>query len=79
MNENENITTTPETETEPQTAPEQTVPTSPTPDEVNAANAALVAESSGVADVSSRLVFLTEVHDTRFDDYSVLRPLEAAH
>ena len=46
---------------------------------INAANAALVAESSGVTDVSSRLVFLTEVHDTRFDDYSVLRPLEAAH
>lgn len=46
---------------------------------VNAANAATVAQGTGIADLSTRLVFLTEVHDTRFDDYSVLRPLEAAH
>lgn len=46
---------------------------------INAANAATVAQSTGITDISARLVFLTEVHDTRFDDYSVLRPLEAAH
>lgn len=46
---------------------------------VNAANAATVAENSGIKDLALRLVFLTEVHDTRFDAYSVLRPLEAAH
>lgn len=46
---------------------------------VNAANADLVAQTTGVADLSTQLVFLTEVHDTRFDAYSVLRPLEAAH
>lgn len=46
---------------------------------VNAANAATVAQNTGIADLAIRLVFLTEVHDTRFDAYSVLRPLEAAH
>lgn len=46
---------------------------------VNAANAATVAESTGIQDLAIRLVFLTEVHDTRFESYSVLRPLEAAH
>lgn len=44
-----------------------------------AADAAALAQQTGLADPASRLVFLTEVHDTRFDAYSVLRPLDAAH
>jgi len=44
-----------------------------------AADAAMLAQQSGLADPASKLVFLTEVHDTRFDAYSVLRPLDAAH
>lgn len=46
---------------------------------VNAANADTVAQSTGIENPATQLVFLTEVHDTRFDTYSVLRPLEAAH
>lgn len=45
----------------------------------DAAQAASVAESSGVADPAINLVFLTELHDTRFDVYSVMRPLSGAH
>lgn len=41
--------------------------------------AATMAEESGVADTAVKLVFITELHDTRFDVYSVLRPLSAAH
>ena len=41
--------------------------------------AANMAENSGVADTAVKLVFITELHDTRFDVYSVLRPLSAAH
>lgn len=37
------------------------------------------APSSGVADTAINLVFLTELHDTRFDVYSVMRPLSGAH
>lgn len=48
-------------------------------DSVSAADAQNVAEESGIQEPAIRLVFLTEVHDTRFDAYSVLRPLEAAH
>ena len=44
-----------------------------------AADAAILAQQSGIADTAVRLVFLTENHDTRFDAYSVLRPLDAAH
>ena len=44
-----------------------------------AADAAGIAQQTGVADPAIRLVFLTEIHDTRFEAYSVLRPLEAAH
>ena len=46
---------------------------------VDAAQAATIAQQSGVADPAINLVFLTDVHDTRFDVYSVLRPLSAAH
>lgn len=44
-----------------------------------AADAATIAQQTGIAEPAIRLVFLTEVHDTRFDTYSVLRPLDAAH
>lgn len=46
---------------------------------IEAAQAAGAAESSGVADTVINLVFLTELYDTRFDAYSVLRPLSGAH
>ena len=42
-------------------------------------NAANLAQQTGLADPAIRVVFLTELHDTRFDEYSVLRPLSAAH
>ncbi len=44
-----------------------------------AAQADTIAQQTGLEDPAVHLVFLTEVHDTRFDTYSVLRPLEAAH
>lgn len=44
---------------------------------VEAGSAAGVAESVTVPDKAINLVFLTEVHDTRFDAYSVLRPITA--
>lgn len=44
-----------------------------------AAQADAIAQQTGLTDPAIRLVFLTQVHDTRFDAYSVLRPLEAAH
>ncbi len=37
------------------------------------------APTSGVADTAVNLVFLTELHDTRFEVYSVMRPLSGAH
>lgn len=46
---------------------------------VAAADAAGVAQQIQLEAADARLVFLTEVHDTRFDEFSVLRPLEAAH
>ncbi len=44
-----------------------------------AADAALLAQQTGLADPQIRVVFLTQIHDTRFDEYGVLRPLDAAH
>lgn len=44
-----------------------------------AEEAKAVAESSTVEDTSVRLVFITELLDTRFDPYSVLRPITSAH
>lgn len=46
--------------------------------DVAAAQAAAVAEQSGTDDPAINIVFLTENHDTRFNDYSVLRPLDSA-
>ena len=43
-----------------------------------AANAGSLADSFGFEDPAARVVFLTDVHDTRFDDYSVLRPVADA-
>ena len=47
--------------------------------EVVAAQAEALALETGLENPDVRLVFLTENHDTRFDAYGVLRPLEAAH
>lgn len=46
---------------------------------LEAAQAAEAAANSGVADTLINLVFLTELHDTRFNAYSVMRPLSGAH
>ena len=46
---------------------------------VAAAEAANVAQSMGLDKPAERLVFLTDLHDTRFDEYSVLRPISSAH
>ena len=46
---------------------------------MDAAQAASAAQNSGIADTAVKLVFLTELHDTRFNVYSVLRPLSGAH
>ena len=45
---------------------------------MDASQAASAAQNSGVADTAVNLVFLTELHDTRFNVYSVLRPLSGA-
>lgn len=47
--------------------------------DATAADAALLAQETGLEDPRVRLVFLTQNHDTRFDEYGVLRPLDAAH
>lgn len=44
-----------------------------------AADAASVASQTGLENPAVNLVFLTDLHDTRFDVYSVLRPLSGAH
>lgn len=44
-----------------------------------AADAAGLAEQTGLENPQISLVFLTTVNDTRFDAYSVLRPLSMAH
>ena len=46
--------------------------------DVDAIEAKNIAENSGVTDVLTRLVFITDLYDTRFDEYSVLRPLSFA-
>ncbi len=42
---------------------------------VSAADAAARAQATGLEDPAVRVVFLTDLMDTRFDDYSVIRPL----
>lgn len=45
---------------------------------VLAADAAAMAEQTSVADKAVQVGFLTDLHDTRFDSYCVLRPIIAA-
>ena len=47
-------------------------------EEADPVEAASIAESSGVSDTTIYLVFVTPLHDTRFDEFGVLRPLSAA-
>lgn len=44
----------------------------------DALGAKTIADNSGVADLTVNLVFVTDLYDTRFDEYSVLRPLSFA-
>ena len=46
--------------------------------DVAAAEAKSKADQAGVTDPAVYVVFLTENHDTRFNDYGVLRPLDSA-
>ncbi len=46
---------------------------------VAASSAESVAEKTGLKDPSINLVFITDNHDTRFEAFSVLRPLSGAH
>ncbi len=46
---------------------------------VPAANAANLALQTGIENTAVNLVFLTDLNDTRFDAYSVLRPLSEFH
>lgn len=46
---------------------------------IAAADAEATAAATGIAEPATHLVFLTEIHDTRFEICSVMRPLEAAH
>lgn len=46
---------------------------------VEASQAVTIAQQAAVTDPAIHLVFLTDVHDTRFDAYGVLRPLASAH
>lgn len=45
---------------------------------VSAAQCTAIAQQTGLADPSIRLVFLAETHDTRFNDYGVMRPISMA-
>lgn len=47
--------------------------------DVDPAQAAAVVQDSGLAEPVIHLVFLTELYDTRFNEFSVLRPLSGAH
>lgn len=44
-----------------------------------AADAASIASQAGFDDPSLHVVFLTDLNDTRFDEFCVLRPLSSAH
>lgn len=46
---------------------------------LDATQAMNAAAGSGIENTAVNLVFLTELYDTRFDVYSVLRPLSGAH
>lgn len=46
---------------------------------ISAADAAETAAQTAFADPSIQLVFITDLSDTRYDEFCVLRPLESAH
>ena len=46
---------------------------------IAAADVSPMVEQAVMTDPEIRMVFYTDVNDTRFDDYGVLRPLETAH
>ena len=46
---------------------------------VSAIQAANVAQQTGFENPEVKAVFITQVHDTRFDDYSVLRPISMVY
>lgn len=46
---------------------------------VEAADAEAAALASGIENTAVNLVFVTELHDTRFDVFGVMRPLSSAH
>lgn len=46
---------------------------------VAATQVASTANMTSVTDKAVYLVFITELHDTRYEDYGVLRPLDSAH
>lgn len=46
---------------------------------LDATQAMNAASSSGIENTAVNLVFITDLYDTRFDVYSVLRPLSGAH
>lgn len=46
---------------------------------VAAADVVTAAENSGVEDKQVKVVFMATVHDTRYDQYGVLRPIDEAH
>lgn len=46
---------------------------------IAAADAANAAVNTGFADTAAHVVFLTELGDTRYNEFSVLRPLDTAH
>ena len=48
-------------------------------EEATAADVDSLAQQTGLENPDIRLVFLTQIHDTRFEAYGVLRPLDAAH
>lgn len=47
--------------------------------DATAAEVQLLAQTAGLENPKVSLVFLTDIHDTRFDEFSVLRPLDSAH
>ena len=46
---------------------------------ISAGQIAQAVEQHPTEDPAVYLVFLTEVHDTRYDDYGALRPIGTAH
>lgn len=46
---------------------------------ISATQVSATADMTAVVDKTIGLVFITELHDTRFDEFSVLRPLDSAH